>query len=40
MVEGGIVATLARRIRSGECLFAAWVGINEPVIAEQLARRL
>jgi 4-hydroxy-2-oxoheptanedioate aldolase len=38
MVEGGIVATLARRIRNGECLFTAWVGINEPVIAEQLAR--
>src|ERR1700722_7549488 len=38
MVEGGIVATLARRIRNGECLFAAWVGMNEPMIAEQLAR--
>jgi 4-hydroxy-2-oxoheptanedioate aldolase len=38
MVEGGIVATLAQRIGNGECLFAAWVGINEPMIAEQLAR--
>lgn len=38
MIEGGIVATLARRINKGECLFAAWVGINEPMIAEQLAR--
>jgi 4-hydroxy-2-oxoheptanedioate aldolase len=38
MTEGGIVATLATRIRSGECVFAGWVGINEPMIAEQLAR--
>ncbi len=38
MIEGGIVASLARRIRGGEPVFAAWVGINEPMIAEQLAR--
>ena len=38
MTEGGIVAQLARRIRAGEPVFAAWVGINEPMIAEQLAR--
>lgn len=38
MVEGGIVATLAQRIKAGEPVFAAWVGINEPMIAEQLAR--
>jgi 4-hydroxy-2-oxoheptanedioate aldolase len=38
MSEGGIVATLAERIRRGECVFSAWVGLNEPMIAEQLAR--
>jgi len=38
MSEGGIVGTLSRRIAAGECVFAAWVGINEPMIAEQLAR--
>jgi 4-hydroxy-2-oxoheptanedioate aldolase len=38
MIEGGIVATLSRRIKDGECIFAAWVGINEPMIAEQLVR--
>ena len=38
MVDGGIVASLARRIKTGEPVFAAWVGSNEPMIAEQLAR--
>ena len=38
MIEGGVVASLARRIKAGERIFAAWVGINEPTIAEQLAR--
>jgi 4-hydroxy-2-oxoheptanedioate aldolase len=38
MTEGGVVAVLSRRIAAGECVFAAWVGINEPMIAEQLAR--
>jgi 4-hydroxy-2-oxoheptanedioate aldolase len=38
MVEGGVVAMLSRRIKNGECVFAAWVGINEPMVAEQLAR--
>jgi 4-hydroxy-2-oxoheptanedioate aldolase len=38
MIEGGVVATLAARVRDGECVFAAWVGLNEPMVAEQLAR--
>src|ERR1700742_3617478 len=38
MVEGGIVATLSRRIKDGACIFAAWVGTNEPTIGELLVR--
>jgi 4-hydroxy-2-oxoheptanedioate aldolase len=38
MIEGGIIATLARRIKDGDCLFAAWVGINDPAVPELLAR--
>jgi 4-hydroxy-2-oxoheptanedioate aldolase len=38
MSEGGIVAQLATQIKAGKPVFAAWVGINEPMIAEQLAR--
>lgn len=38
MSEGGIVGALARQIRAGECALSAWVGINEPAVAEQLAR--
>jgi 4-hydroxy-2-oxoheptanedioate aldolase len=34
----GVVGALAQRIGKGECVLSAWVGINEPVIAEQLAR--
>ena len=38
MTEGGLVATLARRIRAGESLFSAWVGVNDPAIPEHLVR--
>jgi 4-hydroxy-2-oxoheptanedioate aldolase len=38
MSEGGVVGALARRIGAGECLFSAWVGVNEPTVAELLAR--
>ena len=38
MSEGGIVGALARQIGAGECALSAWVGINDPAVAEQLAR--
>ena len=38
MSEGGIVGALARQIRAGGCALSAWVGINDPAVAEQLAR--
>lgn len=38
MAEGGVVADLSRRIAAGELLYSAWVGINDPAVAEQLAR--
>jgi 4-hydroxy-2-oxoheptanedioate aldolase len=38
MSEGGIIGMLARQIGAGECALSAWVGINDPAVAEQLAR--
>jgi 4-hydroxy-2-oxoheptanedioate aldolase len=38
MGEGGVVGILSARINAGECLFVAWVGVNDPVVAELLAR--
>jgi 4-hydroxy-2-oxoheptanedioate aldolase len=38
MSEGGIIGALARQIGAGGCALAAWVGINEPAVAELLAR--
>ena len=38
MTEGGIIGVLSARIKAGECVFTAWIGANDPVIAEQLAR--
>jgi 4-hydroxy-2-oxoheptanedioate aldolase len=38
MSEGGIIGALARQIGAGQCALSAWVGINDPAVAEQLAR--
>jgi 4-hydroxy-2-oxoheptanedioate aldolase len=38
MTEGGLVGALARQIGAGHCALCAWIGINDPVVAEQLAR--
>jgi 4-hydroxy-2-oxoheptanedioate aldolase len=38
MSEGGVVGALARQIGAGECALSAWVGVNEPAVAELLAR--
>jgi 4-hydroxy-2-oxoheptanedioate aldolase len=38
MSEGGIVGMLVRQIAAGPCVLSAWIGINEPAVAEQLAR--
>jgi len=38
MSEGGIIGVLSQRINAGECVFTAWIGINDPAIPEQLAR--
>ena len=37
MSEGGIIGALSQRIRAGHCVLTAWIGINDPAIAEQLA---
>ncbi|MBV9635469.1 MAG: hydroxyacid aldolase [Methylobacteriaceae bacterium] len=36
MAAGGVVGLLAERIRAGECLFTAWVGLPEATIPELL----
>ena len=38
MGEGGVVGALARQIGAGGCALSAWVGINDPAVAELLAR--
>ena len=38
MSQGGIIGALSARIKAGERLVTAWIGINDPAIAEQLAR--
>jgi 4-hydroxy-2-oxoheptanedioate aldolase len=38
MTEGGLVGALARQIGAGRCALCAWIGINDPVVPEQLAR--
>jgi 4-hydroxy-2-oxoheptanedioate aldolase len=38
MADGGIIATLARRIAAGDCVLSAWVGVNDPAIPEMLVR--
>ena len=38
MSEGGVVGALARQIGEGGCALSAWVGVNEPAVAELLAR--
>ncbi len=38
MSEGGVVGALARQIGAGQCALSAWVGVNEPAVAELLAR--
>jgi 4-hydroxy-2-oxoheptanedioate aldolase len=38
MSEGGIIGKLGARIKSGECVLTAWIGINDSAIPEQLAR--
>ncbi|MDE2017825.1 MAG: hydroxyacid aldolase, partial [Hyphomicrobiales bacterium] len=37
-MDGGLIGTLAARIASGDCAFAGWVGIPDPMVAETLAR--
>ena len=38
MSHGGVVAALARQIKSGPCVLSAWCGVPEPLIAELLVR--
>jgi 4-hydroxy-2-oxoheptanedioate aldolase len=37
MAMKGVVGQLAERIRTGECLFTAWIGLADPTVAELLA---
>jgi 4-hydroxy-2-oxoheptanedioate aldolase len=38
MKDGGIIGALASQIGAGSCALCAWIGINDPAVAEQLAR--
>ena len=38
MADGGLIAALASRIKSGTPVFAAWCGLPEPLVAESLVR--
>jgi 4-hydroxy-2-oxoheptanedioate aldolase len=38
MSDGGIIGMLVAGVKAGECVLTAWIGINDPTIAEQLAR--
>src|SRR5579863_4619824 len=38
MTDGGLVGALTRQISAGHCALCAWIGINDPVVPEQLAR--
>ena len=38
MSEGGVIGALSARIKAGECVVTAWIGVNDPAIPDQLAR--
>ena len=38
MADGGLIGTLASRIKSGAPVFVAWCGLPEPLVAETLVR--